>query len=275
MAGIEAIDRLMTDDRRAVKALMEVELKVAPTIEFACCDHESCNRSKRGGLSPGVGRRGDWAYVGAHYGEAIVGGQSARVLFVSKDRPHHEGRDFFRPFELSQSREDFRGNANPDGNPHMSGVYFELKHLLDEGVTDEALTHQFALVNAVLCGPVGTDSKSGKHRMATKSTPTMRRNCMKNAGRVIRTLTPDIVISQGDGFQREGLRRLFALETIHAWGGQHPELCAGSMEGRRVLFLLKRHPSRYNRAKRGFGPPPLLEALTRLKECYADSSTPA
>ena len=270
--GIEPIDLVVTEDRKKIHDLMSRDLKVAPTCGFACPDHESCNRSAKGALAPGQGRRGDWAYVGAHYGDAIVGGRKARVLFVSKDRP---GRDLYRPFEVSQSKEDFRGSASPNGNPHMKGVYFELKHLLDEGVSDEVISHQFALVNAVLCGPVGTDPKSGKHRMTSRSTGKMQSNCRKNTARIIQTLMPDIVIVQGPRAQREGLRHFFSLVTIENWPDPHPELCAGEVEGKRVWFLLKRHPSRYNSSKRGFGPPALLEALTRLRECYRDSRTPA
>lgn len=274
MAAIEASDRLMTPARRAVKALMEVELKVGPTIDFDCCDIEFCNRSAKGGLSPGVGRRGDWAYVGAHYGQAIVGGQKAKVLFVSKDRPYKGGMRHW-PFEFSQSKQDFRGNANPDGNDHMRGVYYELKHLLDEGVTDEALTHQFALVNAVLCGPVGAKNKSGGHLMVSRSTGMMQSKCRKNTVRIIQTLEPDIVVVQGPKAQHEGMRRCFSLGTIEKWPDPHPELCAGQVEGKRVLFLLKHHPSRYNRAKRGFGPPELLDSLNRLRECYSGVATSA
>lgn len=274
--GFEPIDFVVTEDRKRIHDLLSHELKVAPTTGFDCCDLGVCDGPVRR-LSSG-GRKGDWAYVGAHYGEAIVGGKKAKVLFVSKDRPYKGGMPDW-PFEFSQSKQDFRGNATPDGNPHMKGVYFEMKHLRGDGVDNENISLQFALVNAVLCGPVGAKGKSGGYLMASQSTGTMQNNCRKNTVRIIQTLNPDVVVVHGPKAERGGLRRRFCLKTIKDWGGRHPEFCSGSVDGKRILFLLKRHPSRYNGYRKwgkiGFGPPELLDALTRLRKCYAGSTTPA
>lgn len=279
MTNWDPVDTVMTPWRQKIHDLMSDESKVAPTTTFACCDFAACDRSVGGCLSSG--RRGDWAYVGAQYGEAVIGGRSARVLFLSMDRPHNQGsgEGSLRPFEMDQHT--FRHGALDRSNPHMGGVDAELEALVDPGVSAEDRCEQFALVNAVLCGPPGDAG------MTSVSSGTMTANCEKHARSVIRALEPDIVIAQGQNPQR--ICRSLSTKGVARWevkkkpAGSRPALPKrnrvaavhrGDTGGRRVWFVLTAHPSHYSRKGIRFWsscamPEELTMAFATVREQYA------
>lgn len=280
MTNWDAVDTVMTPWRQKIHDLMSGELTIAPTTTFACCDFTACDQSVGGRLS--LGRRGDWAYVGAQYGSAVIGGRGARVLFVSMDRPHNPepGEDALRPFEKDQHT--FRRGALHRSNPHMGGVDAEMEALVDVGVSAEDRCEQFALVNAVLCGP------PGEAGMTSVSNETMRSNCEKHTRSVIRALEPDIVVAQGQNPQR--ICRSLSTEGIGRWAvrkkpagtsvAQLPKrsrvaaVSRGEVGGRSVLFVLTAHPSHYSRKGIRYWsscamPEELIMAFDAVRERYA------
>lgn len=269
MTNRDPIDTVMTPWREKVFDLMDGELKVAATTGFACRDFESCNESVGGSLSSG--RRGDWAYVGAQYGDALVGGRRTRVLFVSMDRPHNPKEDPIRPFEKDQH--NFRLGALRRSNPHMGGVDVELESLLDPGVSAEDRCEQFALVNAVLCGP---PERAG---MTSVSSETMVVNCRKHTGRVMQELDPDVVIVQGNDARESVRASIVGAERVDLWTNQREkqphrwvELVRARIGGeKQALFLLTSHPAHYPglRWKQGQLPEELADAIARTRDEYA------
>ena len=156
-----ATGRDRTEWQREIRGV-QVELGIASEEDSFCCPHfEDCDRSVRSGISGG-GRKGDWAYVGSQYGEASVGGKPARVLFVGMDRPSkgEDGECVFLDYEETQ--EDWRMSARLRRNPHMGGTDVELEYLVDDGTKPDDRCEQFALVNAVFCGPPANQGKTTK-----------------------------------------------------------------------------------------------------------------
>lgn len=230
---------------------LQVELGVgAEEGLFSCQYFEECN----GSVGSGIGRKGDWAYVGSRYGEASVGGKPARVLFVGIDRPF-KGEEGERSFlDYWKTQQEWRNSAlNPDPkNLHMVGVKVVLKHLLD-GVRAEDRCEQFALVNAVLCGAAAARGARGR-LMNTVSSSVMKRNCREHMKRFLQRLEPDIVIAQGKGAPA-GVHRLLTSGTAERWHFasksdshkryRHVDVVAGEIEGRRVWGVLMAHPRYY------------------------------
>lgn len=232
---------------------LQVELGIGAEEGLFCCEHfEECN----GSVPCGIDRKGDWAYVGRQYGDAPVGGKLARVLFVAMDRPFR-GRESESPFlEYWSTQEDWKRSAfrpSPK-NAHMVGVNRTMKHLLDDGAIAEDRCEQFALVNAVLCGPRAAKGRSEEGLMKSQSSTRMRSNCRNHINRFIQELEPDIVITQGKN-PRADVASLVVVERKHVgrWtngrsGRAHRwvELSSGAVEGgKTALFLLMNHPSRY------------------------------
>ena len=230
---------------------LQVELGVGAEEGLFCCQYfEECDGSVRSG----IGRKGDWAYVGSRYGEASVGGKPARVLFVGIDRPF-KGEKGERSFlDYWETQKGWRNSAlNPDPtNLHMVGVKVVLKHLLD-GVRAEDRCEQFALVNAVLCGAAAARGVRGP-LMTTKSSSMMKRNCREHMRRFLQQLEPDIVIAQGKGAPA-GVYRLLTSRTAEQWHFasksdsheryRHVDVVAGEIGGRRVWGVLMAHPRYY------------------------------
>lgn len=270
MPDWKAIDTAMTRWRKKIYHLLRDDLKIG--AEKGCFDcqfyndgdgHKGCNQSVPGGLASG--RLGDWPYVGRQYGEARVGGKAARVLFVAMDRPFKgkEGDESFLDFLGEQMgwRCGAYGRNSEGTNPHMGGVDAEMECLLDDGVADEDRCQQFALVNAVFCGPKARQGKRSK-RMDSNVSDTMKRNCRRQLQQVLLALEPDIVIAQGKGHPRRvctafGCRivKRWACKTLPTWAvGRKPpkrnrrsEVAEGEIGGRPVSFLITTHPSNYAR----------------------------
>lgn len=230
---------------------LQVELGIGAEEGLFCCEHfEDCNRS----VQSGIGRMGDWAYVGSQYGEASVGGRLARVFFVAMDRPfkgNEGGRGFLEYWSTQKCWHDGALDPPPN-NAHMVGVNRIVKHLLDDGAIAEDRCRQFALVNAVLCGP-GAARGEGGALMESQSSGRMWRNCRNHTRRFIQELEPDIVITQGSDPRAHVASLIVGRERVGRWtnrrpGGAHRwvELSRGSVQGgKTALFLLMNHPSRY------------------------------
>ena len=231
---------------------LQVELGVGAEEGLFCCQYfEECDGSVRSG----IGRKGDWAYVGSRYGEASVGGKPARVLFVGIDRPF-KGEKGERSFlDYWETQEGWRNSAlNPDPtNLHMVGVKVVLKHLLD-GVRAEDRCEQFALVNAVLCGAVAARG-ARRPLMETRSSFMMERNCQEHMKQFLQHLEPDILIAQGRKTAPKGVYRLLTSGTAEQWHFasksewdkryRRVDVVAGEIGGRRVWGVLMAHPRFY------------------------------
>ncbi len=118
------IDTDMTPLRIKVKNL-QTQFGIGASKGCFHCDHfTSCHKS----ICNKPILKGDWTYVGHQYGESLVGGKKAKILFVSMDRTG-TGEEYE---EFDQTQNSFRESANCRYNPHMGGVDVELEHLLDE-----------------------------------------------------------------------------------------------------------------------------------------------
>ena len=276
MAGIEAIDRLMTDDRKEVYVLMKGRQIGSSEKVFACEFFARCDESVHGGLSKG--RKGDWAYVGAQYGRARISGRQARILFVSMDRNRvvsdldddAKGDDpEFWSFEAVQSQ--FR-NACSQGDPHMNGVGRAMQCMVGADVARNDYAQQFALVNSVLCGVRWTDTES-------RAEPTMKRNCSEHVKTILAKLEPDILVAQGMD-QPRSLVEAFETYTVKRWPGKGaPRVARGEFEGRYPWIVITAHPGFYSRGIPGkerlrHGPAGLLpneleEAFDLVRDRYS------
>ncbi len=257
----ENIDAEMTPWRTRVKNL-QTQLGIGASKGCFDCDHfTSCHAS----ISNQPILKGDWTYVGHQYGEALVGGKKAKILFVSMDRTGTgEGYE-----EFDQTQNSFRESAYCRYNPHMGGVDVELKHLLDK-TSCEDRCQQFALTNSVRCRPCSNYA-------ASKSTPVMKQNCESHTKAIIQELEPDIIIAQGS-HPRESICRLFSFNVKKYDNGRSGrsfrsvEIGQGRIrQGQEVLFLLTAHPAHYPGFgwKKGYLPNELNKAFKRAKEIYS------
>jgi hypothetical protein len=183
-----------TDNNEWLKKIQELyeRLGIEPAFggaSFHCPHYEEC--SKHCEIRDKF-HTGTWPYVGAEYGQAIIKGHRAKILFVAMERG---GK--FDPSEvptLKHTQDDFRNTAEKRKNPHMGGVAAIMKHLVDEAdpLSSDPLSYcrQFALTNAVKCVEY-TD------RMDSGSTPTMIRKCRSHLTEEIDLLKPDLIITQG------------------------------------------------------------------------------
>lgn len=277
MPDWKAIDTAMTKWRKKIYRLLRDDLKIG--AEKGCFDckyfndgdgHKGCDQSVPGGLA--TGRKGDWPYVGRQYGEALVGGKKARVLFVSMDRPGRSGTREWRAYQ-----EDWREGALHRSTEHMGGVAADLKYLLDPGASREVRCQQFALVNSVFCGPPPARALSGRPLMSSRSSSTMKENCRKHIRRLIQALEPDIVIAQGVKAPA-AVCRSFGPRTVRSWAVEtrptSVEVAEGEIGLQRVWFLFTYHPGYYRRF--GFDwkggcsmPDELAGALDFVRDRYA------
>lgn len=234
-----AIDSEMTRYRREIRDLMRNELRVGAGEGFGCAfefrgdGHRGCNQT---GKLDG-GRKGDWAYVGHQYGKAQVGGRPARILFVSMDRNRVGDDPDSWTFETVQNQ--YR-EACGQGDPHMNGVGRKMQFLLGADVPREEYAQQFALVNAVLCGPRSRSTRSS-------ATGTMKNNCRQHGARIVRRLEPDIVVAQGMGHPG-CLVEVFETERIRCWPGKGaPRVSRGESDGQSLWVVTTSHPGFYRR----------------------------
>ena len=256
----DKIDADMTPLRINVKNL-QTQLGIGASRGCFDCKHFKCCHAS---ISNQPILKGDWTYVGHQYGEALVGGKKAKILFVSMDRTG-TGCGYEK---FASAQKTFRSAAYERTNPHMGGVDVELEYLLDETTSREDRCQQFALTNAVRCRPRSCYADS-------KSTPIMEQNCESHTKAIIQELEPDIIIAQGNN-PRKSMCRLFSPMIVTRYRGQtSAEIGRGNIgSGADVLFLLTAHPAFY--ARRGFpwsegDPPPeeIEQAIQQAREIYS------
>ena len=261
----QTIDSDMTTWRTKVKDL-QTNLGIGPSEGCFHCEYfEGCNGCKKS-LPPELRDIlvcGDWAYVGRQYGEALIGGKRAKVLFIAMDRGGRgdPNNKVLEKFEDTQW--EFRDSAYDPKNSHMRGVDVSLKYLLDNETSREDRCQQFALTNSVRCRPITGKAES-------KATNIMKQNCSSHTKAIIQELEPDIIIAQGRGNPCNSMHRLFAPEIVERYSGYRTSAEIG--QGKDCLFLLTAHPAYYSR--KGFKwknklPEGLGEAFERAKEIYS------
>lgn len=269
------VDIAMTPWRTKVKKLQIEQGTGASPDCFKCGYFDTHSPGCYASLSNSYSRnninKGDWTYVGYQYGEALVGGKKAKILFVSMDRTGKGNR--YEDFEVTQ--QVFRTAAYCRSNPHMGGVDVLLKHLLDETTSCKDRSQQFALTNSVRCRPRAEDNRS-------RSTNQMVLNCENHTQAIIDVLRPDIIIAQGNDKGKENpcksLIRLFEPEILEKYHNGRSKQSLRSAEIRRDqehLFLFTAHPGNYT----GFGwsagylPDELERSCEHVRELYSKYSS--
>lgn len=174
-------DTRKTDSRASIQALYARRGIVPSSADFNCRSLHRCSESGRVNL-----RKGNWAYVGADYGDARIEGHAAKILFVAMDRGGAWGSDD-EPFEETQR--SFRATTEVPPNPHMRGLVLTMRALTDER-SQRAFAGQYALTNAVKC------IRSTKSQ-ATNASTTMISQCASHLRAEIDELAPDVLITQG------------------------------------------------------------------------------
>ena len=236
------IDAGMTPWRTRVKNL-QTQLGIGASKGCFDCEHsDSCYESLSHKFSRDDIVWGDWTYVGRQYGEALIGGKKAKILFVSMDRG---GGDKSKKEEFEETQNSFRASAYCRYNPHMGGVDVELKHLLDETTSREDRCQQFALTNSVRCRPITGKQKS-------ESTSVMKQNCKFHTQAIIQELEPDIIIAQGRNQDPKIETPCQIICTLFNPDIKKKYYCKGRSpveigRGEEILFLLTAHPAYYSR----------------------------
>ena len=281
MPDWSSIDSKMTPTRIRIKALQEACGSGATEQAFHCSSACLCQASlrKRIGDAPSISK-GDWTYIGAEYGEAMICDRPSRVLFVSMERPKKRETDS-ESFEKTQ--QSFRHSCRCRSNPHMGGTDTILKYLLDCGTPEERRCQQFALSNSVRCSPINTGSSS-------RSTLKMLEECRRHTDKIIEALRPHIIITQGTNpycsvahvlslppsplplfaneNDRVGPGHRFANDRVGR-GHRFAEV----RRHRHMLVLRTAHPAHYPgfRWKRGELPAHLLKAIVDLRDRFGTS----
>ena len=256
------IDMRMTATRIDVRTLQEDMGSGAAVGAFRCSSWNLCEESLRKRVGDTQITQGDWTYVGHEYGQAIVRGKPARILFVSMERPKGHETDS-EPFEKTQK--SFRESCRKRSNPHMGGVDTILCHLLDPEATADQRSQQFALTNSVRCAPMAKDSNS-------RSTNTMLRKCQRHTEAILASLMPDIVVTQGY-LAYEGIERIVPTE-LHWWNdngrASQGRRFAEVRRGAGILLLRTAHPARYPEFKwsKGNLPKHLGEAIDFVRDLH-------
>lgn len=253
---------------------LQIKLGIGAEEGSFCCEYfEDCDRSVGHGISKG--RKGDWAYVGNQYGEATVGGKPARVFFVGMDRSFLNRKDESHFLKYWPTHDDWRGSALKPVRPnwHMFGVNRTLKHLLDDGVNAEDRCEQFALANAVFCGPLAERRKREEEgKKDSIVSDAMKTNCRQHLREFLLTLEPDIVIAQGAGHPRQVCMPFVSNRVEIVLGRVKTEVWQGKVGSRPAWFVLTGHPAapQYWGIWDGGGIPPELTAAVELvRDCYA------
>ena len=265
MSHLEPIDTEMTPMRSAIRD-RQVELGIGASTGCFHCEEfdKSCYPSivkERGEVEV---IKGDWTYVGQQYGQAMIAGKYAKILFVSMERP------LPKPEEFEETQYQFRTACFERSNPHMGGTDVELKYLLDPTPCEQRC-RQFALTNSVRCRPFSSNSKS-------QSTSTMKAKCQAHTKAIVEILTPDIIVTQGRD-PSDSIIKLFDPEVVFKSdnGGHSQSLRKAEVRhGGGVLFLLTEHPAirphRGFRWKSGGLPDYLCAAINEVRDLYAADS---
>lgn len=228
-----------------------MEVNVMGPQGFCCSSEAAC----RGSIKPGYRfDEGTLPHVGHHY-DLNVDGNPLRVVVVGRESGLHDpfGRGRHSSVSLEDRYEIIHGNSGlqsryyADGihgyrNPHMRGTTSALRVLFGKGLgvdwenefmaTDRERFHvfdAFALVNFLLCatGPEGTSQG--------KSSPTMRRRCLRHFEATLRVLEPTILVLQG---VRNWIAPLLGEQEV-----LDPHLSRIEVAGQSVLMCDFSHPS--------------------------------
>ena len=260
MSHLEPIDTEMTPMRRAVRD-RQVELGIGASAGCFHCEafDKSCYPSIVRRMGEVEVIKGDWTYVGQQYGQAMIAGKCAKILFVSMERP------LSKPEEFEETQYQFRTACFKCSNPHMGGTDVELEFLLDP-TPPEQRCQQFALTNSVRCRPSSPNAKS-------QSTSTMIAKCQAHTKATIEILTPDIIVTQGR-HPSDSIIKLFDSEVVFKSDNRPHSRSLRKVEIRRgggVLFLLTAHPANHPgfRWKSGGLPDYLHDAINKLRGLYA------
>ena len=254
------IDADMTPMRSAVCELQR-KLEIGSDEAFNCLFFNNCCQSLTG---PDVElSKGDWSYVGRQYGQAIINGTHARLLFVAMERPKSSCDS--ETFE--QTQRAFRTSCKKRENPHMGGTDVLLQDLLDSSTTRDDRCQQFALTNSVRCRPVANDARS-------KSTRTMMKSCRNHTSAIISVLRPDVIVTQGSWGPRKQIKSLFkptfVYRTDNGKTGRHIR-DAEVHRGNGIIFLFTAHPANHPGFAWKNGPLPcyLRDAIREVRKLYS------
>lgn len=260
------VDSEMTCWRTKIKDL-QIERGIGNSEGCFDCEHwENCyasicekNKVKKNKVS-----KGEWTYVGHQYGEALVNGKKAKILFVSMLKQIWDENKLKKGEDFESVQKGFRTGALKPSTPHMDGVDVELKYLLDEGTSCEDRCQQFALTNAVRC--CFRLEETSYH-----ATCMMEKNCASHTKAIIQALEPDIIIAQGTN-PRNSLCKLFDPCIVKKY--KKPKEASVEIGlGKGILFLLTPHPAYYSRKgfqwSQGYLPDELKKPFKRAREIYA------
>ena len=268
------VDSAMTPWRTKIKDL-QIERGIGNSEGCFDCEHwENCyasisekNKVKKNNVS-----KGEWTYVGHQYGEALVNGKKAKILFVSMLKQIWDEKKLKKGEDFESVQKGFRTGALERINPHMGGVDVELEHLLDEGTSREDRCQQFALTNAVRCCFLLEET-------SYHATGMMEKNCASHTKAIIQALEPDIIIAQGTN-PRNSMCELFDIDLdVETYCNGRTGRSSRSVDiakkeigaDKQVLFLLTAHPARYPGFgwKAGYLPAELKKAFERAREIYS------
>lgn len=214
---------LRSDPQRTASRIEQLREYMDPNVlgpaGFCCTSADAC----RGSIQPGDRMfEGQLSHVGRHY-DLSRDGRPLRVVVVGQEygiAPYWSREDqgnvsIDERYEMIHNESGIRRRYYADSshsgrNPHMRGTTSALRIIFDKGVGsawDEEFLEDpqgdrfhifdaFALVNVLLCsaGPVG--------RGIGRSTPVMRRNCLRHFSASLEVLEPTLLVLQGIGVQR-------------------------------------------------------------------------
>jgi hypothetical protein len=215
---------------------------------FRCSSFRRCQESAE--TKPGVKFfEGQLSHVGLHY-DATVDGAPFRVLVVPLDAGHERSRVSLIERREEQVRVRI-GESWGDHNQHMKGVVLALRLAFggSAGTDSEGewlktaggpvhVFDAFAMANLTLCSAIVPRGKGRRSGAPSKTTATMRRNCLVHLGSTISILQPTLVIGQGAPV-RDTLREEFDFNRRLA------ELVwIASIGGARFVWVPLKHPSR-------------------------------
>jgi len=181
------LDKKTTRNRKRIENLHKA-LGIKPTKgKFRCNDFDCCRKSLR------IRSRekmitGSWPYVGVHYGKALVQGKRINILIVGMDAGgiNDASTNFYK--RQNEWRCAFENAIENPVSPHPTGTSLLVRELVDEKQPNR-FARQFAFTNAVKCGPVGN--------MTSRVNRTMQTKCQHHLCEEIRTLQPNLIITQG------------------------------------------------------------------------------
>ncbi len=227
------IDSKNTEFRQKIKDLYQ-KLQIVPSPDnFQCLYFQECSKESLQRKMPFY--TGNWAYVGADYGKACIGNKEVGILFVAMDIG---GWDISsRTFPDTQKA--FREACVNHKNPHMGGVSSIMRFLVNDKEPD-VYSNQFALTNSLKC-------VEGTCKASTKPSKEMEKNCLNHLSEEIKTLDPDIIITQGV-YPSDSVKRILGLTSptyTFSWKGRRDiQLFEEENNGKQRFIIIAPHPAR-------------------------------